>query len=249
MANVLSLFVLVFDVPSCGFSLLPTCKNPSLMLTFFVTLVQKPILDVDFLCHFGLLIDMRKHQLTDAVTHLRVQGILTTDYSPSPPMLPKDPNNPYLSLLSEFLALTQVCSPNCPVKHDITHHIETTSAPVSARPRHLAPECLQVAKQGFEHMLQLGIIRLSSSTWSSPLHMVPKKTPGDWHPCGDLSCIEPHHCCKLFGFSTETLTTCHTVKVANRRSLCSLLHVPYLQKFSREFYFHLISRLVYDNVN
>ena len=34
-------------------------------------------------------------------------------------------------------------------------------------------------------MLQLGIIRPSSSAWSSPLHMVPKKTPGDWRPCGD----------------------------------------------------------------
>ena len=34
-------------------------------------------------------------------------------------------------------------------------------------------------------MLQLGIIRPSSSSWSSPLHMVPKKTTGDWRPCGD----------------------------------------------------------------
>ena len=28
-------------------------------------------------------------------------------------------------------------------------------------------------------------IRPSSSNWSSPLHVVPKKTSGDWRPCGD----------------------------------------------------------------
>ena len=38
-------------------------------------------------------------------------------------------------------------------------------------------------------MLQLGIIHPSSSSWASPLHMVPKKTPGDCHPCGDYRAL------------------------------------------------------------
>ena len=67
--------------------------------------------------------------------------------------------------------------------------IDITGPSVSTRHRRFAPDCFRMAKQEFQHMLQLGIIRPSSSAWSSSLHLVPNKTPGDWRPCGDYHAL------------------------------------------------------------
>ena len=71
----------------------------------------------------------------------------------------------------------------------VMHHISTTGPPVSGCTRRLAPERLKVAHDEFEHMLELGIIRLSASNWASVLHIVPKKKPGDWCPCDDYHAL------------------------------------------------------------
>ena len=119
----------------------------SLPWIFIIADVQKPNLGADFLRHFGLLVDMKQRQLIDTHTNLHIQGILSANSSPSPAVCRKDADNPYLMLLSEFPALTHVCSLDTPVKHDVTHHIETTGPPVSAHPRRLAPDGLHAAKQ------------------------------------------------------------------------------------------------------
>ena len=49
---------------------------------FVITDVQRPIIGADFLHHFGLLVDMKQHQIMDGTTHLQVQGIVTQNQSP-----------------------------------------------------------------------------------------------------------------------------------------------------------------------
>jgi hypothetical protein len=85
--------------------------------------------------------------------------------------------------LSEFPNLTRTTGVLREVRHNTIHR--TTPGPsVTCRPRRLSPDRLAIAKAQFDAMLRDGTARRSESSWSSALHIVPKKDKG-WRPCGD----------------------------------------------------------------
>ena len=87
-------------------------------------------------------------------------------------------------LLAEFPKITtpQFSKPH--PAHGVEHFIPTDSPPVHSRVRRLSPEKIALAKSEFHKMLEMGIIRRSSSPLASPLHLV-LKASGGWRPCGD----------------------------------------------------------------
>lgn len=144
---------------------------------------MQAIIEADFLDHFGFAVNIRNRALIDATTTLSVQGIASAvSISPIRPFVAA---SPYEIILAEFTVITRPCNMDLPVKYGVLHDIITTGAPASARPRPLASDRLKITRSGFEHILQLGIIRAPSSNLASPLRMVSKKNPRDWRPCGD----------------------------------------------------------------
>lgn len=150
---------------------------------FLVADVTHPIVGADFLKFFGLVVDLKRGVLLDSETGLTSTGRLQciSNYQEIKTIVN---STPYHQLLSRFPSLTNASTAPKKAKHCVEHIIETRGTPVSARPRRLPPEKLEIAKREFQFMIDQGLCRPSKSNWSSPLHMAPKKN-GQWRPCGD----------------------------------------------------------------
>lgn len=150
---------------------------------FTIADVTTSIIGADFLFEFGLMVDVRGKQLVDRETGLSSKGTLRSLIVPQVSLF--DSKHKFAFLFSEFKELLDD-KPSFKVKEkvQVTHFIETTGRPVTARVRQLPPDKLMAAKAEFNELLRLGICRPSKSNYASPLHLV-RKANGDWRPCGD----------------------------------------------------------------
>ena len=71
----------------------------------------------------------------------------------------------------------------------VEHCKDTGDSPTYGKSRQLSEDKLKIVKNEFKSLLDNGIIRPSKSSWSSPLHLVPKSNPGEYRPCGDYRVV------------------------------------------------------------
>ena len=157
--------------------------------SFVVADVTQPILGMDFLRSQNLLVDCKNSLLIDTHTQCKIP-LTTSSYPLSSYCINLSNVHPQVrQILAKYPILTsplQLHSASDSVKSIVHHHIETgNNSPVHFKPRPLTGAKLEAAKEEFQFLLNAGIIQRSSSPWASPLHLVPKKEPGEWRPCGD----------------------------------------------------------------
>lgn len=156
----------------------------SFVWRFVVADVTKPIIGVDFLNFYNLIVDCRNKRLIDNLTSVTTVATLAICENVSSVKVVTGDTR-YHKILDEFPEITRPAGRHHTIPHNTVHHIRTTPGPpVSLPPRRLAPDKLKIAQKEFQSMLANGTARPSQSPWSSPLHLAPKKNNG-WRPCGD----------------------------------------------------------------
>ena len=151
---------------------------------FLIADCTKPIIGSDLLFHYSLAVDLRHCRLVDQTTALASVCALSSDPAPGLRLITQA--NQFSAILTEFPDITKPILTVATVKHDVTHRIITTGHPVACRhARRLPPDKYAAAKAEYEYLCNEGMARRSDSEWSSPLHMVPKPTAGDWRSVGD----------------------------------------------------------------
>lgn len=160
----------------------------SFIWSFVIADTVNPLLGADFLGHFGLLVDCKNFRLVDSTTKHYISGkdVSSTVQQIVINKLSSVPGN-VKPLLEKYSSLLTPRAPDASLPDSkVRHCIDTgNNCPTFAKVRQLSQDKYQAAKQEFTSLLQAGIIRQSKSPWNSPLHLVPKSTPGKWRACGD----------------------------------------------------------------
>ncbi|XP_035213270.1 uncharacterized protein LOC118187180 [Stegodyphus dumicola] len=136
---------------------------------FILADVNQPIIGVDFLTKFNLLIDVKNNRLIDGQTKLYSCGRLPNVNPLSTSIHILMGNSKFDKILADYPSLTNPSQTfERPPMSTIFHHIETKGPPIFSKPRRLSPELLQAARQEFDFLLSKGIIQPSKKSLGKP---------------------------------------------------------------------------------
>lgn len=123
---------------------------------FVVADVTRPIIGVDFLNFYHLIVDCRNKRLIDSTTSVTaIACSVNCNNLFSVKILTGE--TPYHKILNEFPEITRPAGTHRIIPHNTVHHIRITPGPpVSSTPRRLAPDKLKIARQEFQSMLSNG---------------------------------------------------------------------------------------------
>jgi len=158
--------------------------------TFIVADVTQPILGIDFITKYGLIIDCKNNCIYDPLTELNVPLQQSGSQSLSFSINLQHVDRRAHDILTKYPGLTSplqlIDEPHSQVDHQVKHQIDTADhPPIYSKARPLTGDKLIAAKNDIQFLLNTGRVRRSNSPWASPLHLVPKKEPGQYRTCGD----------------------------------------------------------------
>ena len=151
---------------------------------FIIADVTQPIIGGDFLRSHSLLVDLANERLIRTDNLKTIKGSRSIHESFHISSLKS--TNEFTNVLCNCPELTTPTFSFDLPKHGVLHHIPTTGFPVHCQARRFLLEKLKIAKEEFDTLLKLGIIRRSNSPYSLPLHIAPKPGEG-WCPFGDYA--------------------------------------------------------------